>query len=169
MSQEPPAAHSRLLDPQTSHDAAEEVDVNRIEKKIITRLEALAGTDRVGETTIELVTSINEQRVSISPRMRELEDRGLVHESALRRRGIVWAAGPAPERQRTNKVPYRYYTRRNIRKLIIAAEKIRDYLEAQPQLTLEESVILNDHLNPALEAVGRSSTLQSKETTNGRI
>lgn len=158
MSQNEQPGLSRLTDPVTSQDAAEEVDVSRVERKIVARLKELADSSRIGETTSELVHSIHEQRVSISPRMRSLEDRGLLHDSGTKRRGIVWAHGPRPAGMARPPVKYKRRLRaKEISAVLDAAVKIRDYLEAKPQLTLEASVILNDHLNPALEAVGRPS------------
>jgi hypothetical protein len=151
-------ALSRLLDPETSREAAAVVDVNAGEQAILASLRTQGPA-----TALELAHRLQTPQVSVSPRMRPMADRNLVHDNGERRQGIVWAAGPAPTTGGPAKVPYRYYTRRNVRKLVIAAVKIRDYLEAKPQLTLEESVILNDALNPALAAVGQPSERETKD------
>src|SRR5690242_1405468 len=128
-----PPAFSRALDPETSREAAELVNTHAMDRLILGRLKHLKDDPHRGESSYEMVRSLNKERVSISPRIRPLADANLIHDSGLRRRGIVWAYGPAPAgKEAANKVPYRYYTRRNIRKLIIATEKIRDHLEAQP-------------------------------------
>jgi|ERR1051326_1847204 hypothetical protein len=160
-----PPAFSRTLDPETSREAAELVNTHAMDRLILGRLKHLKDDPHRGESSYEMVRSLNKERVSISPRIRPLAEANLIHDTGLRRRGIVWAYGPAPAgKEQPKRFNFRALRKKDMLALIEAAAKIRDYLEAKPQLTLEASVILNDHLNPALAAVGRPS---KREADNG--
>ena len=84
-------ALARNSDPATSKDAARSLDVERLQKFVLTWLNFSAGL-----TAQELADYIGVPRDSISPRIRPLVDKGLVMDSGLRRAGpsgracIVW-------------------------------------------------------------------------------
>lgn len=160
---------SRLLDPETSREAAALVNTKAMDRLILQRLKFLQSDPKRGESSYELVRSINKERVSISPRIRPLAEANLIHDSGLRRRGVVWAYGAAPAgKEMPKRFNFRALRKKDMLAVIEAAAKIRDYLEAKPQLTLEASMILNDALNPALEAVGRPSNKQGKASREAR-
>ena len=84
------AALARRYDPQTSKDAANSVDVERLQGLVLDMLRDCPST------TQELADFCKMPRDSISPRIRPLVDKGLVMDSGLRRAGpsgrkaIVW-------------------------------------------------------------------------------
>jgi predicted ArsR family transcriptional regulator len=90
---EPPRA--RNTDPETSHDAAEAVNLNRLQNAILGFLD---GAGFRGATCGEMAQALGIPRDSLSPRMRTLEAYHLVIETAIRRKlpggrpQIVWLA-----------------------------------------------------------------------------
>jgi len=84
-------AMARRTDPDTSHIAAVTVDANRLEGFVL----SILGQYPDGLTTREISTLLHSDMVSISPRMKPLEKKGLVERTAERRglsgrRSIVW-------------------------------------------------------------------------------
>lgn len=105
-------AYARFNDPQTSTDAAHGISVAQAEMAV---LEHLLKRPVRGATSDEMSDSTGIPRVTVSPRFRPLERKGLVIDSGERRRGksgrtsIVWKPSPraiqmhAPRRkQRTH-------------------------------------------------------------------
>lgn len=90
-------ALARSTDPTTSHQAAFEFDpaVTKIEQRILGELRSLG---RGGMTTHALAAVLDLGLVTVSPRMKPLEGKGLVRksgryaESPSGRRRIVWEA-----------------------------------------------------------------------------
>ena len=88
-------ALARNTDPSTSHAAAQAVDADSISGKV---LEALRTAARAGLTSEELAERLGMSRVTVSPRLRPLCERGLACDSGERRGGlsghksIVWIA-----------------------------------------------------------------------------
>lgn len=84
--QEEPA-RARRTDPETSHKAARRVSVNPIERRVLN----LLGWFREGLTTSELAAMLGISLVSVSPRMKPLEEKGKVQRTTERREHkIVW-------------------------------------------------------------------------------
>lgn len=88
-------ALARSTDPMTSVFAAEKIDTAKLEGIVLQQLMACGDQ---GATTEELAAALNMDRVTVSPRMRPLCNKGLVVESDMRRVGrsgkksIVWIA-----------------------------------------------------------------------------
>jgi DNA-binding MarR family transcriptional regulator len=81
-------AYARRTDPQTSHDAADRVDVNRLEGIV---LEAISNSRGLTSKEIAEVTGLD--KWSVSPRIKPLRKKNLVWDSGKRRdRSIVWLA-----------------------------------------------------------------------------
>lgn len=80
------AARARRTDPHTSHEAAASVDVQERERQV---LEALANHPE-GLTTREMAEVTGIDRVSLSPRTKPLERKGLVARSGTRDKSTVW-------------------------------------------------------------------------------
>lgn len=81
------SARARRTDPDTSHEAAATVDVTHREQQV---LDALAGAPG-GLTTKEMEPVTGVDRLSLSPRMKPLELKGLVVRTDETRDGsIVW-------------------------------------------------------------------------------
>ena len=80
-------AMARRTDPDTSHVAALTVDANRLEGLVVSVLR-----DRPRGCTVKEISAILDiEVVSISPRMKPLEGKGLIERTAERRdRSIVW-------------------------------------------------------------------------------
>ena len=81
-------AYARRSDPDTSHEATHRVDASAIEKRILSVLisEGNLNTKEMAELTGIHVNSI-------SPRMKPLEEKGLVRRTDERRgHSIVWEA-----------------------------------------------------------------------------
>jgi predicted transcriptional regulator len=87
-------AFARASDPYTSHEAAAEVPVTRLEAIVLEAIRASA----IGRTIDELVDATGLDKVSISPRLRPLCNKGCIVESTHTRPGrsgkqqIVWHA-----------------------------------------------------------------------------
>ena len=77
-----PAALARATDPQTSHEAAAEVDVAKLEAVVVARL------GHGPATTSELSERTGIPRDSLSPRMPSLRRYGLIVDSGQRRRPV---------------------------------------------------------------------------------
>jgi predicted ArsR family transcriptional regulator len=88
-------ALSRSTDPDTSFTAARYVPCAALEQKVY---ESLIDAGPAGSTIDELTAALGLQKVTLSPRLRPLCRRGLVVDSAERRRGMsgrlqtVWKA-----------------------------------------------------------------------------
>lgn len=88
-------ALARSTDPSTSHAAADWVDATGIAGKV---LEVLVACGYHGATSEELADRLGMPRVTVSPRLKPLCDRGLACDSLQRRDGrsghesIVWVA-----------------------------------------------------------------------------
>lgn len=88
-------ARSRKSDPRTSHDAASAVDVIGLERVV---LDALIAALPGGMTVDELVAALSIDKVTISPRLRPLCDKGYAVTAGTRkaiksnRQQTVWAA-----------------------------------------------------------------------------
>jgi hypothetical protein len=80
------SAFARHRDPDTSHDAADSVrpTVTYLENKVLFELE-LAG-DR-GMTLDQLIDATGLDKVTVSPRLRPLRNKGLAREAATKREG----------------------------------------------------------------------------------
>ena len=81
-------AYARNADPETSHQAANSVDANALEERalLVLRTEGNLNTKEMSELTGIHVNSL-------SPRMKPLEEKGLVRRTNERRGGcIVWEA-----------------------------------------------------------------------------
>jgi DNA-binding MarR family transcriptional regulator len=82
-------ARARRTDPVTSHTAARSVKPRLIESLVLNHLRY--GNDGNGLTTSEIAERSKIPRDSISPRMRPMEQRGLVVRTSEKRDGrIVW-------------------------------------------------------------------------------
>lgn len=80
-------AYARRSDPETSHEAAGRIDAKSIEQRIVSYL----ADHQDGGTTNELAGWLGLPLVSVSPRMKPLEEKGRVKRSVRRRnRSIVW-------------------------------------------------------------------------------
>ena len=80
-------ALARRTDPDTSHVAALTVDANRLERLVA----ALLQEHPDGLIVKEIASLLDIDKWSISPRMKPLEEKGLVQRTADRRdRSIVW-------------------------------------------------------------------------------
>jgi hypothetical protein len=93
--------NSRATDPITSKLASLEAEDHREanEQKVLEILSRCLG----GLTAYELSEALNAAYVSISPLLRPMCKRGLIHEGGTRRnshsgaRAIVWLPGPSPD------------------------------------------------------------------------
>lgn len=80
-------ARARRTDPDTSHQAAASVDVTHREQQVLDALAAHPG----GLTTKEMADVTGVDRLSLSPRMKPLELKGLVIRTEETRDGsTVW-------------------------------------------------------------------------------
>ena len=88
------AAYARQSDPATSHEAARRVDTTKLERMV------LGGLDGHGPmTSKEIAAKAGKDKWSISPRMKPLEDGGLVTRTADRRNNsMVWKITEAGRR-----------------------------------------------------------------------
>lgn len=90
-------AYARSTDPTTASDAAETVSVAKAEMLVLERLRSKRLLER-GATSDEMAKMTGIDRVTVSPRFRPLERKGLICDSGERRRGqsgrysIVWKA-----------------------------------------------------------------------------
>ena len=75
-------ALARALDPETSRQAAQSVDVERLQSEI---LYFLAARNNLGATASELAQLIGVPRDSISPRLKPLESLGRIARSGTRK------------------------------------------------------------------------------------
>lgn len=88
-------AVARTSDPSTSHDAAASVHSTSLEAKILDKLKSYAAP---GATTYELAAALALSLVSVSPRMKPMQKKGLVRDTGYRARGasgrqqIIWSA-----------------------------------------------------------------------------
>lgn len=88
-------AYARTEDPETSHEAAEGVDVAELERRVYSALK-LRGKE--GATSHELSALTKIHIWSVSPRLKPLRRKNLVEDSGERRyspmgkRCIVWRA-----------------------------------------------------------------------------
>jgi DNA-binding transcriptional ArsR family regulator len=91
-------APARRTDPETSHEAADSVELPDLEALVLAELRALPD----GATSHELAASLELPLVTVSPRLRPLANRGLVIDSGFKRVGtsgrrqIVWRARREP-------------------------------------------------------------------------
>lgn len=83
----PLRALARATDPGTSHDAAGKTDAARLAGLVLDSLEHFGPA-----TSHELAARLNLQLVSVSPRMKPLEDKGLVARDGKRGGRTVWRA-----------------------------------------------------------------------------
>lgn len=85
----PSPAVARSTDPKTSHEAAQRVDTGKLETLVLL---ALQRASTRGATTKELAATLQVERVSISPRMKPLEDKHLIRRAKFEKRdgGVVW-------------------------------------------------------------------------------
>lgn len=89
------AARVRVSDPPTSKSAAKGMRVAQVEHVVLRALRDMAAR---GATTEELASATALAVVTVSPRMRPLERKGLVRDSGVRRANasghsaIVWVA-----------------------------------------------------------------------------
>ncbi len=88
------AAYARASDPVTSHLAARSVDTGRLESLVVAALKTYGPM-----TSIEISAVVNIGAWSISPRLKPLEEKGLVERTLERRKNngkgkglIVWQA-----------------------------------------------------------------------------
>ena len=78
---------ARRTDPDTSHIAALTVDATRLEGLVLEALREYSD----GRTVKEISTILHIDKWSISPRMKPLEEKGLIQRTTERRgRSIVW-------------------------------------------------------------------------------
>lgn len=152
-------ALSRIGDPETSHQAAQEVDASRLETLVLLELDKKGN---YGATTFELSQNLAVERVSISPRMRPLANRGEVRDSGHRRRallntgregppGIVWVRGNGqlPLAEEQVKV-----SRAITLALVKACRRTLRVLKRKEALSLEEIQLRDDYILPALKRAG---------------
>jgi len=109
-------AFARHSDPETSHEAAALVDTTKLENLVLLALK------RHDATTAELSAELKVARVSISPRMRPLADRGLVRDTGNRRKGIVWAINDGQIPLTAPRVRMSKATRRIVESMVKACE-----------------------------------------------
>lgn len=81
-------AHARTTDPQTSKDAAQKVNAAELEARVL----AVLRIAPEGKTSHEVAAIIGRPLVSVSPRMKPLESRGLVVRDGRRDGRTVWKA-----------------------------------------------------------------------------
>lgn len=81
-------AYARHTDPQSSHDAARSVDTTTLEQLVMLALEELGGG-----TSASVSEHLDLDRVSISPRFKPLERKGLIRRTDRREDGSqIWEA-----------------------------------------------------------------------------
>jgi DNA-binding MarR family transcriptional regulator len=81
---------ARATDPSTSHTAAASVNATALGERVY---EYLVSVLPEGRTTKELALEMNLNRITISPRMCQLERKGLVERTGVRRDGCEeWRA-----------------------------------------------------------------------------
>ena len=80
-------AFARRGDPDTSHIAASTVDANKLEKLVVSTLRQYSN----GCTVKEISAILDIDKWSISPRMKPLEEKGLVERTLERKdHSIIW-------------------------------------------------------------------------------
>lgn len=82
---------TRNTDPDTSKDAAESIapHVSRLESIVLNAIK----NSKTGLTTKEIAKKTRLERITVSPRVRPLCNKGLVEDSGTRRdKCIVWSA-----------------------------------------------------------------------------
>lgn len=84
----PLRALARATDPQTSKDAALRVDPEGLAAIVLTELRKMPGTSH------ELAQRLAMSLVTVSPRMKPLEDRGFVKRAGKREGRTIWEAIP---------------------------------------------------------------------------
>src|SRR5579859_4550185 len=90
-----PRAFARATDPDTARAAAASIDVTRLEGLILDKLRRYSAP---GATTFELAEVLGLEVISVSPRMKPLQKKGLIRDSGFRARGasgrcqIIWRA-----------------------------------------------------------------------------
>ena len=88
----PMSGRARRQDPETAKAAARTVDAETLSGQVLTLLEAEPG----GLTSEELAERLGRDRLSVSPRLRPLVEKGLARDSGRRRatrlgrQAIVW-------------------------------------------------------------------------------
>jgi len=81
-------ALARATDPATSHEAAEHVDTETLETRVLFALAIF----QYGATTHQLAAYLQESLVTVSPRMAPLRRKGKIVDSGMRENGrTVWA------------------------------------------------------------------------------
>jgi predicted ArsR family transcriptional regulator len=78
-------AVARATDPSTSYEAAASIDVTRLEGVILDMLKRYSAP---GATTFELAEALGIEVISVSPRMKPLQEKGLVRDTGFRARGV---------------------------------------------------------------------------------
>ena len=91
---------ARHTDPETSHEAAESLDVSKLEQLVVDYL--LEHGDNIVE---KVCAGLGRRWQSISPRFRPLCNKGRIYEAGFAiassgRRVIVWSANPEHKRQK---------------------------------------------------------------------
>lgn len=84
-------AHARASDPETSHEAAASVNVAALEAKVLKVLRA-SGEPK---SSHQIAALLGLELVSISPRLKPLEERGLVKRAGRDGRRTLWALADA--------------------------------------------------------------------------
>lgn len=84
-------AHARTTDPQTSKDAAQRVNAAELEARVL----AVLRVAPEGKTSHEIAAVLDRPLVSVSPRMKPLESRGLVVRDGRREGRTVWRLSDA--------------------------------------------------------------------------
>jgi predicted transcriptional regulator len=84
----------RNTDPDSSHAAARSLNLTRLEALVFNNLESAGPA-----TTEELAQRMNMRLVTVSPRLRPLEEKGRVVRNGSRlnpsgRKAIIWRANP---------------------------------------------------------------------------
>lgn len=82
-------AYARSTDPDTSHEAAESVDVSKLEGLVLSVLKMIYPRDANWREVSEhpIITEANVDRQSVSPRFKRLEEKGLAERTGERRMG----------------------------------------------------------------------------------
>lgn len=79
-------AHARASDPETSHEAAAKVNVGELEAKVLKVLRVAEGP----KSSHDIAAILGAELVSISPRMKPLEARGLVERAGKADGRTLW-------------------------------------------------------------------------------
>jgi len=119
--------HARSTDPITAHFSAREAESNRAlnESKVLEILQSC----RHGLTAREISEFLEIDYVTISPLLRPMARRGLIHEAGIKENGatghkaLVWKAGPSadwlpghsmPAKPRNQERDYEWFTEEDI-------------------------------------------------------